>query len=879
VRLRRLFVRALLRLYPREFRSAHALELEELHSEMRLGILRLTWDLAVNAVRVRLDEMRDAKSLLPRRRRRPAVLDGLASDFAASVRAFRRRPAFTALVVATLALGIGANVAIFTVLHWVVLRPLPYPGADELVRVWWRRDSFNQRIIALYRERARAFEDLAAFSGWSFTLRGEGEPEELSGAVVSTNFFSVLGVSPILGRGFMDEEGEPGRSDVCIVSRGLWTRRFGGDERILGRRIELTGAGRDGCTVVGVVTDAETIIDGSGPRQAFLPLERAADLEKDNSWFLSAVARLSRGASLESANVEAAALAQFVRREMYPRTSEDEVKAARVETLRDAMVGGEWRAELLLLSTAAGMVLLVACSNLATLLLAQSSERERELAVRSALGAGRGRVLRQLLSESLALGLAGGLAGTVLAALAVSFSASKLPADLPRTEGLAQSAWDGSVLLFAFAASVVATLLFAVLPALRASKRGVVARSLRAGATAGGRERHRLDRWIATAEVASSLVLLTAAGLVLDGFLRLVRVDPGFDAERVLVAGVQAPETSYSDARKRQLFAGLRERIASIAGVEHVGSIHLLPFDPGNWDFPFYPQGLVLGLSDTPPRANFRIVTPGYFRAMGIPLLEGRDLSEADRSDGAPIGLVNQRLAREIWPNESAVGKEVRIFGPTGPVFTVVGVVGEIRQHGLAIEPAPEMYRPLEQWTLGRNYVMVRTSRDPESLVSEVRDAIGSVDSGVPIVRLSPMTEVIAGSVAATRITAALVTAFALLALGLAAVGIYGVAASAAAARVREIGIRMAFGASAASVLGRALRQGMAPVASGVALGLVGILAASETLTSILPATAPPRPAILAPVVLFLALVAFAACYFPARRASRTDPVTALRQE
>jgi predicted permease len=879
MRLRAIWIRSLLLLYPSVFRRAYEKELLDAYAEADLGGIGLTWDLIANAVRVRLDDLKEPMRPVPETPRRFVIGDAWRADLRSSWRALAKRPAFGFIVVLTLALGIGANVAIFAVTEWVVLRPLPFPRPDEVVRVWWRPESFNQRIVALFQERAISFSDLAAFSAWSFTLTGEGEPEELSGAVVSPNYFSVLGVDAVLGRTFAASEGNPGETDVCVLSEGLWKRRYGGDERIVGRRIELHGAGRSGCTVIGVVTDAESVIDPYGSKKAFLPLERASDLENDDSWFLSVVARLRPGVPLERASAEVAELSRFVREEWYPRTSEDAIRRAKVERLKDAMVGGESRGALYLVAAAAGVVLLVACFNLSALLLTRYADRERELALRSALGAGRPRVFRQLLAESAALGLAGGILGGAFAAVVVSWAATKLSAGLPRGEGLGAAGPDTSVVLFALGITVLATLAFGLVPALRATRRLSSPTSLRAGGATDDLRRHRLGRLLAAAEVAASLVLLTAGAAVLDGFLRLVRVDPGFDAERVLVAGIQAPEASYSDERKRQLFRELREKLKAIPGVEDAGTIHLLPFEPGNWDFPLYPGGRVIGPTETPPRANFRVISPGYFGAMGVPVLEGRDLSEADRSDSASVGLVNEKLARRLWPDESALGKELHIFSPSGPAFTVVGVVGDVHQHGLAIEPSAEMYRPLEQWPLGRNYVMVRAAGDPESLVAAVREAIWSVDGNVPIVRLSPMTEVISGSIAAARLTAALVSAFAALALALAAIGVYGVASSVVASRVREIGIRMALGASGRGVLGRALAQGMLPVAPGVLAGAVLALLASGTLEALVAHAIAPRPLALVSIALFLAAVALAACYVPARRASRVDPITTLRQE
>jgi putative ABC transport system permease protein len=871
---RRVWIRALLALYPASFRRDYGPELLDMYSSLQIGLLGASWDLLQNAVRVRLEDAIDARPAHPAPRTRSSgLLDGVGQDVKGAIRLLRTRPVFAALFVATLGLGIGANTAIFTVVNWVVLRPLAFADPDDVVRVWWRPDSFNQRILAFFQERASSFSGLSGYSGWGFTLTGEGEPEELSGAVVSVDHFSILGVRPLLGRGFAPEEGEPGRGDVCVLSEGLWRRRFGADRGILGRRIRLAGAGRTSCAVVGVVSDAEATLDAFGPRQAFLPLERAADLEKDESWFLSVVARLKPDVSLESASAEVKELSRLVRETMYPRTSAEDITAARVERLQDAIVGREVRGQLLLLAAAVALVLLSACFNLSALLLARYGEREREMAVRSALGARRGRVLRQLLTESAVLGLAGGALGSGLAALASRSFAAFLPPELPRSEGLAA---DGNVVLFALGLSIAAALVSGLMPSLRASARaGTLA--LSRGATLGPRGQ-RLHRGLVAFEIASCLVLLTGAGLVLDSFVRLSRTDPGFDAEAALVAAVSAPDGAYpEDQQKRQLYEALHERLASIPGVDEVGSIHILPLDSSNWDFPLFPAGSVLGESETPPRANFRVVSPGYFRAMKIPLVDGRELTGADREGSTPVGLVNASFARAIFPGESAVGKEVHLFRPDGQSFRIVGVVGDVRQHGLALEPRPEMYRPFEQWSLGRNEIVLRASVDPASLAPAVRRAVAAVDPNLPIVRLSPMSDIVAGSLATSRFVTFLLGAFAALALVLAALGVYGVAASIAGSRKREIGIRMALGSTSSSVLRRMLLSGMAPVLPGLVAGLIGARAVSQLLLTLVPNLRTSSLTVVVAVASFLSGVALLACYLPARKSSRVDPMAVLR--
>ncbi len=379
-------------------------------------------------------------------------------------------------------------------------------------------------------------------------------------------------------------------------------------------------------------------------------------------------------------------------------------------------------------------------------------------------------------------------------------------------------------------------------------------------------------------EIAASVVLLTAAGLFVESFLRLSRTDPGFEAERALVVAVSTPEGAYPEPeQKRQLFRRLYESLASIPAVEAVGSIHILPLDSSNWDFSFYPEGQVLGPKDTPPRANFRVVSPGYFRAMGIPLLEGRELDDGDRDGSAAVGIVNETFARAIFPGESAVGKTIRLFNADGDPWEIVGVAGDVHQRGLALAPSPEMYRPLDQWTLSRNEIVLRASLPPQSLGPAVRRAVAEVDPNLPIVRLSPMSEIVAGSLATSRFVALLLGAFAALAVLLAVVGLFGVASSIASARKREIGIRMALGSTASSVLSRMLVSGMAPVPAGLLAGFVGSQAITRLLLGLVPSLRAPSLTALVLLAALLAAAALLACYLPARKSSRLDPVAVLR--
>ncbi|HEY7820101.1 MAG TPA: ABC transporter permease, partial [Vicinamibacteria bacterium] len=506
--------------------------------------------------------------------------------------------------------------------------------------------------------------------------------------------------------------------------------------------------------------DAQSWLNAFGPAEAFLPLVRPDDLENDDSWFLSVVGRLAPGATLEQANAEVRELSRVVKETMYPRTSEEAIRLARVEKLQDAVVGPEVRGKLLLLAAAVGMVLLLACGNLSTLLIARYGERERELSVRCALGAARSRVLRQLWAESLLLGLWGGGLGALLASIGIRFFGALLPADIPRTEGLSA---DGRVLAFALLVSLASAVIFGLPPALRASMGGQVL-ALRAGATAPAR--HRLHGSLVAFQIASCLVLLTAAGLSIQGFLELSHVDPGFEPEAVLVASVSTPDGAYpEDAQKSRLFEAIVEKLSAIPGVVRAGTIHILPLDSSNWNFPLYPEGRTIGPTETPPVANFRVVSGDYFRAMGIPLFQGRQLTSADRRETAPVAVVNRTLAETIWPGENALGKKVRLLASDGQELEIVGVVGDVRQHGLDSEPRAEIYRPLAQWTLGRNVVVLQTAGDPSSLAESVRQAIWSIDPNLPIGDLSPMNAIVSGSIASSRFVVLLLGGFAVLAL------------------------------------------------------------------------------------------------------------------
>ena len=864
------FIRLLLRFYPQRFREMLERDLLDTYRDAQMSVLAVAWDLTKNAFAIRFDRFRRTRDETPRA---PIpFLETLWRDVRFGVRSLVKKPTFAFLTLVTLMLGVGANTAIFTVVNWVVLRPLPYAEPDALVRVWWRPGSFNQRIVERLEE-VSTFAEVSAFAGWAFSLTGEGEPQEIHGAQVTTNHFAVLGIEPHIGRAFVPEESQPGRSDVVVISHGLWQRRYGGDDEVLGRRVELSGAGRNAYTIVGVLPASHAAVDPAGRWEVWVPLERAADMATDDSWFLSVVARLEPKISLTRASAEVKALARRVKEDWYPRTSEEEIAQARVERLIDVAVGRGVRARLWLLLGAVGIVLLVVCSNVANLLFARGTDRARELAIRTALGAGRRRLFRQLMTEHGVLGLLGGALGVAVAFSAVSLLARHLPSELPRTDGLAV---DARVVVFSAVVALGATLLFGLVPALRATGPDLPATLRSGGARISGRQ--QLQRLLVAGEVGASVVLVLLAGLVIKSFWKLNQIDPGFEPERVFVLSVYAPDARYSEPEeRRQFFRELMPRLASIPGVEAAGSIHILPMSVGSWDFPYYPEGRVIGEGEAPPAASFRVVAPGYFRSMAIPLIAGRPLAESDRDGVANVGLVNESFAKEAWPEGDPIGKEINVFSAGGPGFTVVGVVADVRQHALDIDARPEMYRPLDQWTLGRNFVTLRTALAPESLAKPAREVVRELDPNVPVVAMGSMASLVARSVATNRFVTTLLAVFAGLTLFLAAVGVYGVTSYIVSQRTHEIGLSMALGAGRSLVLRQAMRHGMQPVVIGMGLGVGCALLASSWVERLLFGVGSADPSTFAAVVLFLGSVALAACYIPARRASRIDLMTALR--
>ncbi|MGD8279509.1 MAG: ABC transporter permease [Gemmatimonadota bacterium] len=819
-------------------------------------------------------ELREIGRERARRQARREQVTGFIRDVRMGLRRLRRSPGYTVVAVMTLALGIGASVAMFTVLNAVLLRPLPYPSADRLVRLW-PSENYN---ITLSREVGTSLRSVQSFTGlsnWGLVLAGAGEPEVLNTAVVDAGYFDTFGVRPELGRAFLADETDPSTSGVVILSHALWERRFGGDPSVIGRTIRLSGYDHETREVIGVMPASHQTPQREA--DAWIPLHVRAGhtVVSDSSWYVNVVvARLAPGATVAGANAELRALAVRLREESPGRLDEETVRTASVVTLRDSEVG-DVRGLLWTLLAAVGLVLLIACANLANLVLARAAGHRRELAVRTALGAGRARLVRQQVAEGAILAAVGAGSGLLLARGLLALARVSEASGLPLAGRLPV---DGRVVAFTVAASVGALILFGLFPALRATGSGL--RSDVRNWTRGGsrdRQSHRLNRLLVTAEIALATMLATGAGLVLASFVTLRSVDPGIDPSDVLAVEVQPQADRYGDERAVQYYSELTARLAALPGVEAVGGVQLLPFTYDNWAFPYLAEGQTAQPDVPLPSANFRIVTGDYFGAVDQPLLEGRVFTAADRAGTEHVIAINRTLADELWPGASPIGKQLAVFGSME--MRVVGVVGDVRQHALDREPRPEMYVPFAQWGRNAQMVFMLEGNRLGGLGPEIRQVVRSIDPDVPITTLRPLSDVLGQSLDQRRFVMAVMATFGLLALLLGAVGVYGVMSNLVGARIPDFGVRLALGARPGSVLLSALSSGMLPAGAGMVLGIIGAITVSGVLRGLLFGIGPldPRTYITVAVVLFT--VATLASWIPARRAARSDPLSVLRTD
>ena len=786
-------------------------------------------------------------------------------------------PGFTAVAVCALAIGIGANTAIFSVVYTLLLKALPYQNPERLVVVWEHnipRDRKNNVVspgnFIHWREMQRSFEDLAAVgTTLKTTMTGGGEPEEVPLQLVSASFFPLLGATPALGRPFTAEEDRP-NNRVVVISDRLWKRRFAADPNILGRAITLNGMAN---SVVGVMPAGFSYLDKTV--DLWLPASFSAEARTPRGRWLTVLGKLKPDVTLAQAQEDMTRVHAELTR-LFPGFNTG--WTARVVPLREQLTG-EVRPALFVLTAAVGFVLLIACANVANLLLARATSRQREMAVRAALGAGRGRLVRQLVAESLMLSLTGGIAGLLLAWWGVgvlrAVIAERLPVQRLETVGI-----DGPVLAFTGAAVLLSAVLFGLVPALTASS-GALAPALKEGGRSGsGARGNRTRRAFVVVEVALALVLLTGAGLLIRSFVKLLDVDAGFDPARIVTMKVSVPGSRYGEASQRtQFYQRLFDRLAVLPGVEAVGGTSFLPLDGLGSATSYEVVGQPKPPAGNEPVADVRVVSKDYFKAMSIPLIKGRLFDESDKGDITNRVIINETMARRHWPGQDPIGQKVRISWNDTRDDEVIGVVGDVRHQGLDAQPRAMTYWPHPRFPYPGTAITIRTAGDASSVIRAAAAVIRDQDPNLAVSDVRTMDDVVATSVAQRRLTVQVIGMFALVALVLAAVGIYGVIAYTVTQRTQEIGIRMALGAQRGRVLRMIVAEAMALTAAGAVVGTAASLLLTRLMKDLLFEVAPGDPVTLAVVTATLLAVALAASYLPGRRATRVDPVVALRAE
>jgi putative ABC transport system permease protein len=812
--------------------------------------------------------------------RRTNVLADFWYDLRYAIRLQRKNLGFTIIAIIALALGIGANTAIFSVVNTVLLRPLPYKDPERLVMVWedasklgYPQDTPAAANFVDWRDQNQVFEGMAAISDTSFNLTGSGEPERLEGQIVSTNLFPLLGVEPQVGRVFTADEDRPGSEHVVLLSYGLWQRRFGGDPSVVGKSLTLNGASY---TVVGVMPARFQFPTPND--ETWVPIAfTQEDAANRNRHYLRVVARLKPGVSLSQAQANMSTIATRLQQQ-YPATNTD--LGAVITPLHEHLVG-DIRPALLILLGAVGLVLLIACANVANLLLARAAVRQKEIAVRVALGARRGRLIRQFLTESVLLSISGGLVGLAIAYAGIIILKSFIPDNVSQARAISI---DYKVLGFTLLVSVATGLIFGLAPAIQ-SVRFNQAETLKEGGrdAATGGSGKRLRGLLVMAEVAISLVLLIGAGLLINSFLRLRNVDPGFRAENLLTMKIVLPELKYERKAQRSAFyTDVVQRVQSLPGVRSAAVTTNLPL---------YFQGNSISISiegkpEPPPGQEpiivTRIISPGYFDTMSIPLLKGRALTDQDTDDSPNVVVISENMARRYWPGEEALGKRIAVgkVKSAEDWIQVVGVVKDVRQFELNADPKPQMYLTHRQYGFfDAQDLVVKTDVDPATLAGAVRKAVAEVDKDQPVSNIRTMETILADSIARQRFSMLLLAIFASVALVLAAVGIYGVMSYSVAQRTHEIGIRMALGAQTSAVLKLALGYGLKLVLAGIAIGFIAALVLTRVMSTLLFGVTATDPTTFALISLLLIGVAAIASYIPARRATRVNPLIALRYE
>jgi putative ABC transport system permease protein len=790
-----------------------------------------------------------------------------------------RRPGFTIIAVFTLALGIGANTAIFSAINALLLKPLAFPELDRVVAIWDKLPSrgalHNEVAIANYldwKSQTRSFEQLALYRWWSANLTGSDSPERIQGFLVTANFLDAIAVKPILGRNFLPEENQPGKDAVAVITYSLWQRRFGGDPNILNKTITINSIAR---TVVGVMPERFNFPKGA---EVYAPLAMTPELMKsrgNHSYYV--LGRLKPGASIVSAQAELDNITARLEQQ-YPETNTGwsatiyPIVADTVRTYDTAL----W-----IMMGAVGFVLLIACANVANLMLARASGRQREIALRSALGASRWRIVRQLLTESLIVALIGGAVGVLIGFWGINALRAADPGEASKfAPGWYQLGINTPVLLFTLGLSLVSGIVFGLVPALHASKTNLN-ESLKEGGRQTSGSSHRLRSSLVVLEFALSLMLLVGAGLLTRSFLSLLKTNPGFNPDNILTMNLVLPGAKYKDDPSRAAFYNeLVQRVKTYPGVASAAVVNYLPLGGSNSSDAYLIEGEPEPAPGQENDGRYRVATPDYFRTMQIPIVRGRGFTEQDKAGAPPVVIVNEAFVRKHWPGQDPLGKRIRFYGPPerAPWMEIVGVVADVK-HELNLPVTPEYYLPHAQDPWNAMVVVAKTNVDPASLAGALRQQVWSIDKDQPVFDVKTMQEVRSGSVAVYSFSSVMLGIFAFVALLLASIGIYGVMAFAVTQRTQEIGIRIALGARSADVLKLVVKHGMKLALFGMVLGLAGSWALTRFLEKLLVGVQPTDLLTFSVVSVCLLVAAFVACYLPARRATKVDPLVALRYE
>ena len=865
--------RALLRLLPFDFRSDYGPEMETVFHEQRkeagrrngtTGVLRLWWETMVGIFRTAPGEH----------------LAMFRQDAGFALRMMRKSPGFTLAAILTLGLGIGANSAIFSVVNAVLLKPLPYEHGDRLVVLQHRMGMLNQGFSALdtsdYRTQSRALDGLVEYHNMNFILLGRSEPERVETGVVSWNYFEVFGIKPLFGRAFRPEDEQPGAPAVLMLSYEYWIKSFGGDPTVVNKTFTMNDKVH---TVIGVLPPVPQYPNENDvymPTTACPFRSSPSTVANRQARMVQVFGRMKPDMSVSQAQADLSGVAANLQK-AYPKDyPEGNNYSVKTTALEEALTHNA-RPTMLVLLAAAGFVLLIACANVANLNLSRMVRRERELAVRAALGAGRMRMFRQLLTESFLLAVIGGGLGLLFSWGALDLLVSFASRFTPRAREIHMDAW---VLGFTFLVAVLTSVLSGTVPAL-ASREAVVGSLKEGGAQSTiGRGKHRMRSLLIVGQVAVSFLLLIGAGLMLRSFVKLQHVDPGFQPENVLTMDISLDFVKYNtNDKQRAFFETLLDKVQTQAGVKSAAASMMIPFTSGmTMTGDFQIEGQAPGSGQAMPKADFRIVSPSYFEALHIPILNGRGFMQTDRPGNPDVAVLNRSAALHLWGGKDPVGTRFSADGGKAWI-QVVGVVGDIKQYGLDKDVVDEIYVPLAQNPMGQASLVIKTAVEPMSIARGVIELLHGVDPNQPAARVRSLEQVRAESVAAPRLTTSLLGLFALLALAIAATGIGGVMALAVGQRRHEIGVRMAIGARPGEILRMILGQGLALALVGVALGLFGALWLTRLLQQLLFEVTPTDPLTYVGVAVVLGLAALVACYVPARRASRVDPIIALRVE